>query len=49
MGGYGYFLEQALIFLAEHGELRGLRFSEGLYREGEKQNQDWSGTLSAQG
>ena len=31
---------EALIFLVEHGEERSLRFSEVLYREGEK-SQDW--------
>mmetsp|Transcript_98503 Transcript_98503/g.234506 ORF Transcript_98503/g.234506 Transcript_98503/m.234506 type:complete len:1850 (-) Transcript_98503:140-5689(-) len=37
--------DQALIDLADNGEERFLRFSEVLYREGEKQNQDWLGLV----
>lgn len=42
---FGRLSDQALIFLAEHGEERFLRFSEVVYKEGEKQNQEWLGLV----
>lgn len=42
---FGRLSDQALIYLAEHGEERLLRFSEVVYKEGDRQNQEWLGLV----
>ncbi|CAK9103163.1 cAMP-dependent protein kinase regulatory subunit (cAPK regulatory subunit) (Bypass of cyclase mutations protein 1) (Protein kinase A regulatory subunit) (PKA regulatory subunit) [Durusdinium trenchii] len=44
---FGRLSDQALIFVAENSEERNLRFSEVLYKEGDKHNQDWLGLVIA--